>query len=196
MGLTGNKLLDTPFKSLAGGGSDWELSGSGTGEYYYNGMDLLILPLNVLKAGVELTYVPGGPGGLAVEQWAWGDNDSLGYNVLYVRLTGDVDPDTLSADNLKCSEPHQIMLVPSSNETIQIGMTLANNEDQTTDANIVLYTTYPPSAEVATYIEMFTIKGDDSPAERNVKLVYPQQEKLYVLTNIENLSVWVSDNNG
>lgn len=33
-------------------------------------------------------------GSLAVEGWDYGDNDTLGYDTVYVRLTGNVDPDT------------------------------------------------------------------------------------------------------
>lgn len=37
-------------------------------------------------------------GSLAVEGWVMGDNDGLGYTTLYVRLTGDGDPDLQDDD--------------------------------------------------------------------------------------------------
>ena len=33
-------------------------------------------------------------GSLAVGEWDWGDNDTLGYSTIYVRIPGSVDPDS------------------------------------------------------------------------------------------------------
>jgi len=42
----------------------------------------------------------GTAGSLSAGQWAWGDNNSLGYNTLYVRLTGDRNPTTVGIDSI------------------------------------------------------------------------------------------------
>ena len=37
-------------------------------------------------------------GSLEVREWDWGDNDTLGYSTIYVRISGDADPDTEGRD--------------------------------------------------------------------------------------------------
>ncbi len=73
----------------------WIESGSGTGEYYLPrtaDKSLLSKPDTVYEAGTEISE--GTLGSLGASKWAWGDNDSLDYQTLYVRLSADVDPDT------------------------------------------------------------------------------------------------------
>jgi hypothetical protein len=73
----------------------WTLSSSGVGEYYLEllagGDPGLLQAQYVLENGVKMTV--GGLGLLAVGQVAFGDNDTLGYNTHYVRITGSTDPD-------------------------------------------------------------------------------------------------------
>ena len=64
-----------------------------TAEYYY-ATDAKHKPLSVLMGGAAMTE--GTLGSLAVGEWAWGDQDSLGYDTIYARVTGDADPDTLT----------------------------------------------------------------------------------------------------
>lgn len=81
------------------GGGQWTQS-TVTTEYYYTG---------AMPTG-EPTYVwfnevladEGTLGSLSAGQWAWGDNDSLGYNVLYVRISGG-DPDGQATGYIKYS---------------------------------------------------------------------------------------------
>jgi hypothetical protein len=69
-------------------------------EYYMEldaGGDPSILEtFNVIENGTAMTE--GTLGSLSAGQFAWGDNDTLGYSTVYVRLTDSVDPDT-KADN-------------------------------------------------------------------------------------------------
>lgn len=80
----------------------WNLSGSGTAEYYavdaITGGDPCFAeqPARVLQNGVSSTE--GTVGSLAADEWDYGDNDSLQFNTVYVRTTSDNDPDGL-ADN-------------------------------------------------------------------------------------------------
>jgi hypothetical protein len=98
----------------------WTASGSGTNEYYLRTSDSLD-PLIDEPFGVSLGYLPptvpaviaaigtyagrkpyarGVIGSLAVEEWDYGDNDTLGYSTIYVRAASGVDPDTLAKDSL------------------------------------------------------------------------------------------------
>lgn len=56
----------------------------------------------------------GSLGSLAVGQWYWGDPDTLGYNTVTVRVTGDVDPDTLARDYI------QFRAAPNGADTVTI----------------------------------------------------------------------------
>lgn len=74
----------------------WTASGSGTNEYYLEalagGDPQVPQPDEVVE---DITpFVPGSLGSLSAGEWGWGDNDSLGYSTVYVRLTDNVDPDT------------------------------------------------------------------------------------------------------
>jgi hypothetical protein len=79
----------------------WTASGSGTDEYYLEasgGGDPSSID-NALSSVVSLyeggtLMVKGTVGSLSTGEWSYADNDSLGYNTIYVRLTGGTaDPD-------------------------------------------------------------------------------------------------------
>ena len=79
----------------------WTLSGSGSANYHCEaaaGGDPSIpgaVEMWSDTAGDVLTRLTEGAlGSLTAGQWAWGDNDSLGYGTLYVRLFDSVDPDS------------------------------------------------------------------------------------------------------
>lgn len=79
--------------------ADWTASGSGTNEYYllntaagYTATE----PDRVKELGIIL--VKGSLGSLGIAQWGWGDNDALGYNTIYIRLTDEADPDSKCGD--------------------------------------------------------------------------------------------------
>ena len=72
----------------------WTESGSGTKEFYLEaaagGTPSLSEPRAVWVSGSPLPK--GTLGSLADGQWGWGDNDTLGYSTVYVRVN-DEDPD-------------------------------------------------------------------------------------------------------
>ena len=76
----------------------WTLSGSGTDEYYCEalagGDPSLTEAKNVSLDGKFNIATNGTVGSLAVSQWDWGDNDTLGYSTVYVRLADGADPDS------------------------------------------------------------------------------------------------------
>jgi len=86
--------------TIRSAGYKWTLSGSGTSEYYLEasggGDPSLEDPDNVQEDGTNMTE--GTAGALTAGQWDWGDNDTLGFNTVYVRLTDSVDPDTKAAN--------------------------------------------------------------------------------------------------
>lgn len=74
----------------------WTASGSGTDEYYLEllaGGDPSISSsiISVYEGDVIMTEAT--VGSLSAGEWDLGDNDSLGFTTLYVRLTGGEDPD-------------------------------------------------------------------------------------------------------
>jgi hypothetical protein len=77
----------------------WTASGSGTDEYYLEiaagGDPGIVEPGRLIENGRRMTI--GTVGSLTVSTWDWGDNDTLGYNTVYVRLYGGTDPDSHAA---------------------------------------------------------------------------------------------------
>lgn len=95
------------FNLVSSGNYTWAASGSGTNEYYlkvasYGADPGLDKPSRVLENSVEMAE--GAAGSLAAAEWDYADNDSLGYNTVYVRLTDDADPDS-KADGFLQAEP-------------------------------------------------------------------------------------------
>jgi hypothetical protein len=90
-------LLSTPDYS-------WTISGSGTTEYYLrtaaNGNPGFVAqPDNLYINGSNATE--GTVGSLTAGQWDYGDNDTLGYSTVYVRLSDGTDPDTKDPNYVK-----------------------------------------------------------------------------------------------
>lgn len=77
----------------------WTISGSGTNEYYlraYDSAGTLVDPL--VNAPTKIAGLTEGVlGSLSYLQWGYGDNDSLGFNTLYMRI--NADPSTRLADS-------------------------------------------------------------------------------------------------
>lgn len=90
------------FIEIGGGrdlktGRQWTLSGTGTNEYYVEtaggGDPGLSEPGGtVIVDGAELDEET--MGSLTAQSWDYGDQDTLGFNTIYAKLTGGVDPDT------------------------------------------------------------------------------------------------------
>lgn len=77
----------------------WTASGSGTNEYYVRtaaGGDPGFVASPPTSNGVFINgsaATKGTLGSLAAGNWGYGDNDTLGYSTVYVRLSGGGDPD-------------------------------------------------------------------------------------------------------
>lgn len=86
----------------------WTASGSGTNEYYLRtaagaNPGFVSQPDNVYLNGSNATE--GTMGSLAAGQWDYGDNDTLGYSTIYVRLSDGTDPDTKDPFYVKFYQP-------------------------------------------------------------------------------------------
>jgi len=101
-----SSLDSTP---LSDGSTDqWTDSPAVSGEYYYTGSDITAEPNYVMVNGVEFTE--GILGSLADYEYAYGDNDTLGANTLYIYQTSD--PDAQATGWVKCltSDPDKIIV--------------------------------------------------------------------------------------
>ena len=97
---------------LVNAGYSWTASAGGTGEFYLRtdaganpAIDYpAVVERNLASVGSP-NYVQttrGTPGSLAADRWGYGDNDSLGYSTIYVRLPDGSDPDAAIADYIVC----------------------------------------------------------------------------------------------
>ena len=96
--LTSSDSGETFTNLLVDAGNHWTVSASGTNEYYllntapfYSAAK----PDKIYINGVEV--VEGTVGSLGITQWDYGNNDTLGYDTIYVRLADGADPDIKAA---------------------------------------------------------------------------------------------------
>jgi hypothetical protein len=186
MTLKSWNISNFPRKALTGSGSDWEESATVAGEYYYTG-GLTEKPNIVLEDGTELTE--GTLGELGAGGWAWGDNDSLGDDTLYVKLTDEADPDSKGVGYVQCSDPIELMQATSGLECILLSL-LISNYSYENDANIwVFHTT---SAGVVRFKWVLDIPATNSPFALDSKLVMNEGDKLKIMAGIEEVAVIAS----
>ena len=92
-------IIDTDI-SIRSASYQWTLSGSGTSEYYLEasggGNPNINEPDDVAENDALMTEAAVGT--LAAGEWDWGNNDTLGFNTVYVRLSDSTDPDGKAAD--------------------------------------------------------------------------------------------------
>lgn len=112
VGTTGDLTLVTNWRQINVRNDDyrWIASGSGTNEYYLQtaagaNPGFVAQPSAVYINGSSATE--GTMGSLSVGQFDYGDNDTLGYSTIYVRVTGGVDPDTLAVGYIKFNQTPQ-----------------------------------------------------------------------------------------
>jgi len=94
------EYLCVTYASIRNSSYKWTSSPATPNEYYCEaagGGDPGLTPPDALTMDL-MVATKGTLGTLAVGEWNWGDNDTLGYNTVYVRLVGDADPDTKDND--------------------------------------------------------------------------------------------------
>lgn len=106
--------------SLRTAAFSWTASGSGTNEYYVRtagGANPGFVATPPTSSGVYIngsTATKASLGSLAAGNWGYGDNDTLGYDTVYVRLSGGGDPDAQVADHV------QFRQIPQATEHVRI----------------------------------------------------------------------------
>lgn len=187
---TFQKLHFVADLSLVSATYRWLLSASGTSEYYLDlaaggDPDLNISPLidstngvaggftAIDENGTEMTKAT--VGSLTAGQYDYGDNDSLGFLVPYIRLTDSVDPDTKAAGFVKARLSAQVpgrgsnatpkMMAPILDRL----MCITTNGIERTDPRVAHIwskdsswaTIRPLKAGLFTAIKPFTLQTDD-----------------------------------
>ena len=105
LGASAFSLRDFPRISLSDGATNnWTDSPATAGEYYYGGSGG---PTNkpVRVYANDILLAEGTLGSLANGEWAWGDQDTLGSDTIYVKLSIG-DPDGQAADYVECGDSH------------------------------------------------------------------------------------------
>lgn len=122
LGTTGDLSLDTNWNAVnvRSPAYSWTASGSGTNEYYLRtaanaNPGFAAIPTTVTINGSAATS--GSVGSLAAGRWGYGDNDTLGYSTLYVRLSDGTDPDTKTSGYVTFNQ------VPKAGETVRVPAT-------------------------------------------------------------------------
>ena len=83
-------------------------------ELLAGGNPSLATPITVFYESIPL--VNGSLGTLAAGQWAYGNNDTLGYNTIYVRLPGSVNPNS-SPYSLACTYKIRVAVSAADGDT-------------------------------------------------------------------------------
>lgn len=95
-----DKEMYAGLSSIRTASFQWTASGSGTNEYYLEasggGDPSITEPLEVIENGSAMTNATLGT--LSAGEWDWGDNDTLGFSTVYVRLSDNTDPDSKAVD--------------------------------------------------------------------------------------------------
>lgn len=104
-------VLVGPVNLTDGVTYQWTISGSGTNEFYlqaFGGGDPSVsTPLAVVENNSLMTE--GTVGTLAAGEYDYGDNDTLGYSTIYVRLTDNVDPDSKASGYMVYTESDTLL---------------------------------------------------------------------------------------
>lgn len=113
--------------SIVNSNWQWTASGSGTNEYYLEasggGDPGIGQPGNVQEDGSNMTS--GTAGSLATGEWDWNDNDTLGFNTVYVRLSDGSDPDSKSDGYVTYTQIPQAsddVVIPAGEVDINAGL--------------------------------------------------------------------------
>jgi len=174
------------LKQLGDGGTTdmWTVSASGTSEYYYNQIDLKHKPLIVYEGATVLTE--GTLGSLTAGQWAWGDNDAIGGNRLYVVTSGSVDPDTLTGTaRVNCSDAYTLITAGAGLTAVTILQEFSIGGA----SNLKIIKTN--SSDVEQYDETYAFTAADV-LKLDGKVVIAAGEKLKVMAEIEDVDVFIS----
>lgn len=101
------------YTDLCSSDYKWSSSGSGMNEYYLEasggGDPSVSEPADVLENKSLMTA--GTLGSLSSGEWGYGDNDSLGYTTVYVRLSDGADPDSKASEYVEAIPSWYIVIM-------------------------------------------------------------------------------------
>ncbi|MGQ4893456.1 MAG: hypothetical protein ACP6IQ_02385 [Candidatus Njordarchaeia archaeon] len=184
MSFTNWSKSNLPRKNLNDGSSDWwTVSGSGTSEYYYNQTDIKYKPLAVFENGTELSE--GTVGSLNASQWAWGDNDSIGHNTIYIRLSDGADPDSKSSGYVKSSSEIEVLQADTDKKIVIVSYEIFNNDKDDDSSFRILRT---ESDDTVFYKDEFTVPADDG-IKIDTKICLKSGQKIKVMSVVEDVSI-------
>ena len=107
----GARINESEVSIVESGTYEWAESGSGTNEYYLQasggGDPVIQIPNEVVGTQTDFKF-NATLGSLLTNQWGYGDNDTLGYNTIYVRLFVGTDPEDLDDDAIIANYIYEI----------------------------------------------------------------------------------------
>lgn len=157
--------------------------------FYFNGT-IDSKPLKVEINGEEAD-LPSDISSMQTERWFWGNEDSLGSNTVYVRLTDGEDPDVKEEGYIMADvEEYYTILQPAEGNTIITLAILLSNYSDEKDVNVRIIHT--DSSDAVKFKWWITILAASSPFALDSKLVFANEDKLKVSATIDQFSVYVS----
>lgn len=151
------------YISLRNSAFAWTASGSGTNEYYVRTAANGNPGFAATPPTSNGVYINGSAatkatlGSLAAGNWGYGDNDTLGYSTVYVRLSGGGDPDAQLADHVyfyQIPQAAENVIIPAnagsiSSDLDQSAVAINGFTVEKYSSNIGVGTVYP-----ATYLRI------------------------------------------
>ncbi len=178
-----------PRKSLNDGSSDfWTASSSGTNEYYYNQTDVLHEPLDVWSDSGGVLLTRGTAGSLNGDEWDYADNDSIGDERIYVRLSDDSDPDTKSAGYMLCTDTYTLIAEATDISPVIVQATLANLESVQTMFKIIK----TDDSDNVEFRAKMPVPEANSPLDWTTKMFLNSGDKLKMQADNVDVSVLIS----
>jgi hypothetical protein len=166
----------------------WRESGFGTNEYYFVG-GVVSLPLNLFVENVDFGLAVT-VGSLTEESWGYGDNDTLGYDTVYIRFADGSDPDTLSTGDIKAYLGTPTTLLEADGVRIVIFSLLISNYSGDIDAKITIQ--HLDSLDNMLFKWTIDLEAGNSPFALDSMIVFADGEKLVVASTGEDVSVYAS----
>lgn len=126
----------TEKTSLVDGSTDlWTQSDNDSAEYYYSGdgSPLSEKPIAVYIDGEKAPEED--VGSLSQGAWGWGDKDSIDEDRLYVRISGDGDPDSEAEDYVQSIAHVDVVTVAGTKTALLFSVEICHDEtsEQTLD---------------------------------------------------------------
>lgn len=189
MALKNWSRVSTPLQELNDGSSDfWTTSsGGGTNEYYYNQTGININPVAVTVSGVDLSE--GVVGSLGIGEYGWGDNDSIGNDVLYVRTEGEGDPDDKQTGSVMCSKEYQIMQGTVGTEVVLLSFIISN---YTFDSSVAIFVYHKNSAETIYFLWRLDVPSVSSPFVLDSRICLNDNDIISVQCSKEETCILIS----